>query len=481
MASNIEHSLIAQILRTGDFHTVQKQQIDESFFTSPEAKEFYRHIRDIYMSPNTNGQVLSEQLMRERFPSAFLPPAYDSVAILCEQLRRDRVTTEIMRLSQELAVLAQTDPFEAVAALRAESAKVASLSEAGQDMSISGISKMLREKYETVQSSHGLLGIPYPWDAMNDETQGMQPAQFIVLYGRPKQMKSWIGLYMGVHAYLHSRKRVLFYTREMHPFLVAQRAAAMIAKVDYKMYKSGKLQPEIKKMTFQILDELMDDEKGLVGGNSKGHPACFIITTDRSTAAGGSGGGVAWLQSKIRDIRPDLVIVDGMYLMKDDRTNSRSVDWKNMAHISQDLKLTAQDFDVPLIGITQANRAADKTKGEDLTELAYADALGQDADAVFRVRKKPRIDENNFRHNEVHITAPGLREGVFDGIVINAEPATDFTYVRTILESDQAEEEAAHNYSAPKNGANGANGAHKPFKASVMDPKIPPKAFKDKV
>ena len=46
------------------------------------------------------------------------------------------------------------------------------------------------------------------------------------------------------------------------------------------------------------------------------------------------------------------------------------------------------------------------------------DAIGQDADAVFRVRKKVRIDENNAKHNEVYITAPGIREAVFDGIVI---------------------------------------------------------------
>ncbi len=473
MANNIEHALISQILASGDFHTVQKLQIDESFLTSPEAKEYYRYIRDTYMSPATHGQVLSESLFRVRYPAAFLPKAEDSVAMLCQQLRRDRVQNEITRLSQELLAAAGADPYEAVALLRAESSKMASLSEAGQDMSMSAIGKMLLDKYEIVQESKGLLGIPYPWEALNEATQGMQSSQFIVLYGRPKQMKSWVALYMAVHAYVHSRKRVLFYTREMAPFLVAQRAAALITKVDYAAFKSGKLQPEVKKMVFQVLNELLDDEVGLVGKNSKGHPACFVITTDRSSAAGGSGGGIGWLQAKIRELKPDLVVVDGMYLMKDDRTNSRSVDWKNIAHISQDLKLTCQDFEIPLIGVTQANRASDKAKGEDLTELAYADALGQDADAVFRVNKKIRIDEQNVKHPELYLTAPGLREGVFDGIVIHGQPATDFSYIRTIVEADAEEAEKA--------AYGNKNGTHKPFKSSTMDPKIPAKAFKDKV
>lgn len=476
MAANIEHALIAQILRTKDFHTVQKLQLDEGFFTSPEAKELYRYIRNIYMAPGTSGQVISEQMMRERFPNAFLPPAYDSVSVLAQQLRHDRVQSEILRLSQELQVLASTDPMEAVAALRAESAKIASLSEAGSDLNLSSVSKMLLDKYETVQASKGVLGVPFPWDAMNQETQGMQGGQFIVFYGRPKQMKSWIALYCAVHAYLFSRKRVLFYTREMTPFLVAQRAAAMIAKVDYAAYKRGQLQPEIKAMMFQMLSELMDDEKGITQHGQTAHPACFVITTDRSVAAGGGGGGVMWLQAKIRDLKPDIVFVDGMYLMKDDRSNTRSVDWKNIAGISQDLKLTAQDFDIPVVGVTQANRAADKSKGEDLTELSYADAIGQDADAVFRVRKKVRIDENNAKHNEVYITAPGIREAVFDGIVINAEPATDFSFARTIVEEDNNEHDDGYSKPPPKNGG---NGVHKPFK--VMDPKVSPKALKGTV
>ena len=128
MAANIEHALIAQILRTKDFHTVQKLQLDEGFFTSPEAKELYRYIRNIYMAPGTSGQVISEQMMRA-FSKRLLPPAYDSVSVLAQQLRHDRVQSEILRLSQELQVLASTDPMEAVVALRAESAKIASLSQ----------------------------------------------------------------------------------------------------------------------------------------------------------------------------------------------------------------------------------------------------------------------------------------------------------------------------------------------------------------
>jgi replicative DNA helicase len=477
VSANIEYALITQVINTKDFHTLTKLQIDESYFTSPEVREVYRYIRSEYFNPHSHGQVPSAEMVKLRFPSFFFAPAFDSVAILCNHLRRERIKLEVRKISQDLLAIVDKDPMEAISILRTEAAKMASLAEVGEDLPISSAYSTLLDRYEAVAAAHGLLGIPYPWDQLNEETQGMQGSQFIILYGRPKSMKTWVAIKIGVHAYIHSRKRVLFYTREMGPLLVAQRVAATIAGVDYKAFKNGTLQPHIKQNVFTLLKELLDDEKSL--STEGGRPPCFIITSDRSAASGGSGGGgVAWLQSKIRDVKPDLVIVDGMYLMKDDRSGQRTVDWKAIAHISQDLKLTAQDFDIPIIGVTQANRAADKSKGEDLTELAYADAFGQDADAVFRISKKDRIDENNVRRTELYITAPGLREGRFDGIVINGEPATNFDYIRTIVNLDADEDDkSAYAKKPPQQGPGPINNPFK--KANFKDPKIPMKIVKD--
>lgn len=459
---------MSQIIETGDFHTVQKMQIDEGFFTSPEVREVYRYIRQTYFDQHTHGQVPSLEMVRLRFPAFTFYKSHDTVAILCSHLRRERLRAELFRLSQELQNSVDKDPHDALTLARSETAKLASLAEVGQDLSMSGAYNALVDRYEAVQNSKGILGIPYPWEQLNEETQGMSESQFIVVFGRPKSMKTWIASHEAVHAYMHSRKRVLFYTREMHPFQIAQRLAALITKVQYKAFKNGTLQPEIKEQVFDTLKGLLDDEK-----NYKQKPEdspALLITSDRSAAAGGGGGGVGWLQSKIRDFKPHLVVVDGMYLMKDDRSGQRTVDWKAVAHISQDLKLTAQEFNIPLIGVTQANRNSEKSTGEDLTELAFSDSLGQDADAVFRVSKKDRIDENNVSHTELYLTAPGLREGKFDGIVINGEPAYDFSYIRTLMDTEKTtEDDTKSEYS--KSGG-------KPH--GMKDPKIPAKLFKKK-
>ncbi len=464
MSEQIEKALISRIIQDGDFHSIEKAQITEAFLQQPETQEIFRYLRTSYHSPLTAGQVPSLAMVRTNYPSFYPTGSTDSVPILAAQLRKEKIRAEIHFLAQTLQQEAELDPFQAMASLRAKASEISALAEVGQDLSMSGAFSQLRERYEIVANSQGLLGIPYPWPVLNEELQGLQNGQFIVLYGRPKSMKSWVALHMATHAYTAARRRVLFYTREMSPILCAGRAACLLSRISYKEYRQAKLQKAIKDNLFELLQDLINDERAeeYMGGNKQPY---FIITSDRSGGAN-SGGGVAWLQAKIRELKPDIVFVDGMYLMKDDRSNTRSVDWKNITHISQDIKLTGQEFDIPIIGVTQANRQADKSKGVDLTELAYADALGQDADMVMRISKRDIIDEHTkAKRTELDLTFPGVREAELEGLTIHGQPATDFNFIRNII--PQVEEAEKKGY-----GDNGGNKSK--FRRSFLDPVIRP-------
>lgn len=427
MAGNIELSLLTRVVEEQDFHTLGKLKIDESYFFTPEAREVFRFLRDTFNSPETAGLVPTLDFLRYKFPSLHLSSPPDAVPVLCQQLRQEKMRSELLSLAQTINDRAPYDIVSALAEIRSKSIELSAMSEVGNDLSMSNAYTMLLNQYETVQNLRGLIGIPYPWDALNEATQGMQGGQFIVMFGRPKSMKTWVTSYIGKHAYIRARKRVLFYTMEMNVEQVAARIACLFAEVDYNAFRSGKLQPEAKNRVFYILQQLQQDE--VILGNGA-RPPYFLLTSSRGTR-----GGVSWLQSKIRETDPDLVIVDGMYLMHDDRGGKSTQEWQRVMHISRDLKMLAQEFNIPLIGVTQANRTSEKSRGEDLTELAFSDSLGQDADAVFRASRVTKIEEN-IKRTYVYLSAPGLREGVFDGIVIRGEPATSFDYVRTMVPED---------------------------------------------
>lgn len=464
--NHIEIALLTRVIYDRDFHGLEKAQITEEFFMTPLAKEVYRFMKMMYHAPETAGQVPSLELIQMHFPQSFYPfPSNDTVPVLAAELRRQKVRIETLILAQNISELAERDPMAAMASLKAEVTKLSALAEVGQDMTLAGAYNHLRSNYELVQQSRGVVGIPYPWDQLNEETQGMQDGQFIVLYARPKRMKSWLALYCAMFAYKFARRRVLYYSREMGPKLVAQRAAALFCEVDYKSFKNGTLQPHMKESVFTKLQEMIDDEKseGQYGNNQP----YFKIISD--SGGSGGGGGVSWLHAKVKEADPDIVFVDGMYLMKDDRSASRAADWKNITHISQDLKMLAQAEDIPLFGITQANRGSEKDKEQQLSGIGYSDAFAQDADAAFHLEKKDKIDPNTKRSTtELYLTAPGLREGQFNGIVLNAHPATDFSFNRIITKDDYE-------------GADGSNGTYgqarrSTFSRTAADPNLPSSA-----
>lgn len=425
MAANVEHQVICKIVETQDFHSVAKLKIDESFFLSDsQTKEVFRWIRDHFHNEHTYGSVPSWQLLSQRFYGFPWSYSYDSLATLCQELRRHKMRVDLQNTADEIMQMADQDPLAAMSILRSAATTMSTQHEITSDMLLSNAYEQLQADYDMIANANGVTGIPFPWEILNDDTQGMQPGQFIVLYGRPKSMKTWIALIIAVFAYLKGL-RVLVWSLEMNEMQLLRRVASIVAQVDYDHFKKGKLDPATAAHVWQILMFIRDEEMQKING--LGHTPALLVTQPRGESSGTSA-----LQAKITEFNPDLVVVDGMYLMRDDRQKVRSIDWKAVAHISQDLKQTARIFQIPIIGVTQANRGADKDpKKADLAELAYADAIAQDCDLCLRVHKQKDQNTNDW---EIVLSIPGGRETQLDGFVIHGMAATNFTFKRATFQ-----------------------------------------------
>jgi replicative DNA helicase len=465
VSSHIEFALISRVIEDKDFSSLEKNQITADFFTVPEVRQVYEYLRFVYHHPQTTGMVPSLDMVRQYYPSFNAAYAPDEVPILCKALRDQKIRIELWGLVNKLTLESDKDPYAAIASLRSAAQSLAGLEQVSNDLSMSNAYQLLMDKYSSVSQAGGILGIPFPWEVLNAETQGLQNGQYIVLYGRPGSMKTWVALYMATHAYMQSRRRVLYYTREMPTLQIAQRVAATMCGVDYRAFKNGTLQPDLLAYAQSVLQGLLHDEES---AGKHGHQPAFIITADRSA----NGGGVGWLQAKIKEVKPDIVFVDGVYLMKDDRSNQRTTDWKNILHISQDLRQTALGMNIPIMAITQANKQSDKVKGADFVDMAFTDAFNQDADAVFKIKHIMRRDDQGQKHSEIHMYSPKLREGCLDGIVINGTPCTDFSYIRSIIE-EESEEEQYGAEGQKKQYAKAPTATFRKDAANYRDPTIP--------
>lgn len=77
----------------------------------------------------------------------------------------------------------------------------------------------------------------------------------------------------------------------------------------------------------------------------------------------------------------DAIIIDGVYQMAPDLLHPPSAKWERVAEVSSQLKQISQSTKLPMLATTQIKRVG-KTMGFTAEDLAYADALGQDADHI---------------------------------------------------------------------------------------------------
>jgi hypothetical protein len=208
----------------------------------------------------------------------------------------------------------------------------------------------------------------------------------------------------------------------MSPQQIMDRCLCLLIGAPYSEFKNGSLHQVVhpyggsmEEAFYGLLDTIKCDEDTMA---LEGKKRSLIITSDREDR---NGGGVNGLRRKVEDYEPDMVVVDAVYLMRNDRSGIRSVKWSDQAAISQDLKEVAQDYKRPVIATLQANRPSEIKKGESAANMAFSDSYAQDCDLGIEIIKK-RIDDT---HNELALVITA-REANLAGFAIHGDPCTNF-------------------------------------------------------
>ena len=141
----------------------------------------------------------------------------------------------------------------------------------------------------------------------------------------------------------------------------------------------------------------------------------------------GSGGGVNAIRNEIDRFEPDIVFIDGLYLMSDDRSGGkRDNGWRTLSNITQDLKAMAAECNVPVVGTTQSNREGVKRKaGADMDsydDIGFGLGAIQDADLVMRLQKI----KDSAQQERILVTLPAVREASVDAFTLRFVPVIDF-------------------------------------------------------
>lgn len=225
------------------------------------------------------------------------------------------------------------------------------------------------------------LGVPYPWPTLEHATLGAQKGELIGLIARPGSGKTHLTLRMAKTAWEDDR-RVLIICTEVPAMNMLFRLDAQILGVDYDKFRKRMLS-DVKTKEYEAF--LLDTPNG-----------------ENVYVADGMGLTPSALSVLVEQTKPDIVLVDGVYMMDSDQKYKE--DWQKIRYLTADLKKMAQRYNVPVVFNSQFSRSVASAYGAKgkknvtggLEDIAYGDAIGHYADLVMAVGRSMEDIENEL-------------------------------------------------------------------------------------
>jgi len=235
------------------------------------------------------------------------------------------------------------------------------------------ITKMMMKKGE-------LTGVSSGFKDLDQLTFGFQKQEMIVLAARPSMGKTSLALNMAEAAAMPKKGTpvtTLVFSLEMSSSQLALRMLCARARVNMKLLRDGLLSKngEEQQRLLQTADEFSKS-------------AIYIDDSSHLT--------IMELRAKARRLHSrhplGFIVVDYLQLLSP--TDPKVPREQQVAEMSRGLKALAKELDVPVLVLSQLNRAAEKeNRSPKLSDLRESGSIEQDADVVLMLARPKDADE----------------------------------------------------------------------------------------
>ncbi len=252
------------------------------------------------------------------------------------------------------------------------------------------------QKIEEASKTKGhVTGLSTGFTDLDNMTTGLQKSDFILIAARPSMGKTAFVLSLADNICFRDKKSVAIFSLEMSKEQLVNRLLSMESRVDAQKIRSGNLEQS-------EWGSLME------GAETIGRSDLIIDDT--------AGISVAELRSKCRKYKMDkdiqLIIIDYIQLMSagSGRTDSRQ---QELSDISRALKQLARELNVPVIALSQLNRAADSRPDHRplLSDIRESGAIEQDADLIMFLYRDAYYNPDTEKVNVAEVIIAKQRNG----------------------------------------------------------------------
>jgi len=268
---------------------------------------------------------------------------------------------------------------------------------ARRDQGLLEIKPVLAKVFERIDhlyhrdNQSDVTGVPTGYTRIDQMTSGLQSGDLVIIAARPSMGKTALALNIAEHVAVDNGLPVAIFSMEMSSTQLAMRMLGSIARVDQHKMRTGRLN---------------DKEWGdLSDAMAKLHETPLFID---------EGGALTALEVRARARRLKrqysklgLIVIDYLQLMAaSSQGENRATE---ISEISRSLKAMAKELDVPVVALSQLNRAVDQRPDRRpvMSDLRESGAIEQDADVIMFIYRevvyKPDLPEDQRGLAEVII------------------------------------------------------------------------------
>ncbi len=262
--------------------------------------------------------------------------------------------------------------------------------DAGETVTVRDILKATIEDLEKRAGQEaGLRGLDTGFSDLNEQLNGLQKGNLVIVAARPSMGKTTFAMNIATQAAIRTGKTCVIFSLEVPRELIVENLLCSVARLDAHKMRKGQINADEWQRVLAAANELsnasilVDDTPGISAGALRAKARRIADTSDLG-----------------------LIVVDYMQLMQYPGAESRQ---HEITMISQSLKTTARQLTVPVLALSQLNRAVDARDDHvpRMSDLRESGSIEQDADVIMFLYREayynPEIGDDRKREAEVVI------------------------------------------------------------------------------
>ena len=332
-------------------------------------------------------------------------PSAANLEAYAAMIRQKSISRKLMKINSEISELIINPQGKDAAELLDEAeTKIFSLNDEASRTSINIqkldelIPQSIEKMNEIAKKGSSLLGASTGFKDLDRKLQGLQDGDLIIVAARPSMGKTALSMNI-VENFIVNKDipgGILVFSLEMPADALTTRLLASNARIDQQKVRAASMNKE-------ELNKFMESSSRL-----KDLP---LYVDDSSMLS------PMELRARARRIarqEPNglsLIVVDYLQLMQIPGSQDNRVN--QISEISRSLKMLAKELNIPVIGISQLNRAVDQrpNKKPIMSDLRDSGAIEQDADVILFIYRDEVYNEDSEEGNKAEIIIGKQRNG----------------------------------------------------------------------